>query len=326
MSPELAERVVDALDSGLTYVDSICIHFYGGEPLTNLPAMQAMVKRTKQMKTGRFSFSVTTNGTCSSKASIALLEAGKFQVILSIDGPAEIHDQCRRTRGGGETHANVMQFLDVLRSQTSCSVRASAVVRSGWSLSQATGYLGRLPVESIKAQAVRGAEGTPFALSPAEKKAYMKDLELIGRQVIAELQAGHMPKDDRFTHRVLQLLRGVSRQYFCGAGFTSFGITPDGLVLRCILMEPEGCVLGHVADDPRIWVRAGRRWRKSRSPRRECKVCSAYYLCGGGCPAMMPICGPDECDFTRKNCEVAAAIFEHFRSKPEALLALAGIT
>ena len=39
----------------------------------------------------------------------------------------------------------------------------------------------------------------------------------------------------------------------------------------------------------------------------------------------MPVCGDDECDLIRKNCEVATMIFERFRSNPEALLALAGI-
>jgi len=36
----------------------------------------------------------------------------------------------------------------------------------------------------------------------------------------------------------------------------------------------------------------------------------------------MPVCGADECDLIRKNCEVAIAIFEHFRSTPEALLGM----
>ncbi len=326
MSPELAVRVIDALDEGLTHVESICVHLYGGEPLINLPAIEAMLNRSREKEPSRFSFAVTTNGTCLSQGVVDLLDAGKFQVVLSIDGPAEIHDECRRTAEGAPTHATVMHFLRALRSRTSCGVRGSAVVRSGWSLSQATEYLRSLPVDVIKAQAVRGAAGTPYALCESEKQTYLMDLETVGRQVIAELEEGQMPKDDRYTSRVLQLLKGDRREAFCGAGHTTFGITPSGDVLPCVLMDPEGCLLGHVNDDPETWVQAGRRWRESRPLRTECEACSFFHLCGGGCPALMPVCGVDECEITRKNCEVAIVIYEHFRSTPEALLALAGIT
>lgn len=326
MPSELAVRVIDALDEGLSTVESICVHFYGGEPLTNLPAIEAMLNRSNDKELGRFSFAITTNGMCLSPAVIDLLDAGKFQVVLSIDGPAEIHDECRRTAKGAPTHARVIDFLRALKSQTTCWVRGSAVVRSGWSLLQATEYLRTLPVDVIKAQAVRGPDGTPHVLSETEKQAYLEDLDAIGRQVIAELEAGQMPRDDRYSSRVLQLLKGDRRDAFCGAGCTTFGITPSGDVLPCVLMDPEGCLLGHVDDDPKTWVQAGRRWRDSRPLRTECKECSCFHLCGGGCPALMPVCGADECDLIRKNCEVTVAIFEHFQSTPETLLALAGIT
>jgi uncharacterized protein len=326
MTPELAARVIDALDDGLTHVESICVHLYGGEPLTNLPAIEAMLERSSQKKTGRFSFAITTNGTCLSPGVIDLLEAGKFQIILSIDGPAEIHDQCRRTAGGAPTHARVMNFLRDVRSGTRCWVRGSAVVRSGWSLVQATDYLRTLPVDAIKAQAVRGPAGTPCALSEAEKQTYLEDLEAVGQRTIAELEAGKRPRDDRFSSRVLQLLKGDRRKAFCGAGNTIFGVNPAGHVLPCVLMAPEGCLLGHVSDDPRVWVAAGRRWRETRPLRSECRACSYLRLCGGGCPALIPVCGEEECVMIRKNCEVAVAVFEHFRSDPEALLALVGIT
>lgn len=326
MSAEIAVRVIDALDEGLSQMDSICVHLYGGEPLMNLPPIEAMLDRSSEKESGRFSFAVTTNGTCLSPAVIDLLDAGKFQVILSIDGPAEIHDECRRTVGGAPTHARVMDFLKALKSQTDCRVRGSAVVRSGWGLSQAEEYLRALPVDAIKAQAVRGLDGTPYALSETEKQTYLQDLEAIGRLVIAELDTGQMPRDDRFSSRVLQLLTGRGREAFCGAGHTTFGITPSGHVLPCVLVEQDGNLLGHVNDGPETWVQAGRRWKKSRPRRAECKECSYFHLCGGGCPALMPVCGADECDLIRKNCEVTIAIFEHFQSTPEALLALAGIT
>lgn len=326
MTPAVAGRVVDALDEAFGDTEFVCIHFYGGETLTNLPAMEAMLDRAESKAAGRFVWAITTNGTIVEEAAIRLLDRGRFEVVLSIDGPAHIHDECRRTGCGAPTHSTVLEFLHALRSQTRCRVRGSSVVRSGWSLFQAVEYLQTLGVDAIKAQAVRGPEGAPYVLSRAEKEAYLADLERIGRGVIEDLESGRPPKDDRFSARVLQLLAGMRRERFCAAGETSFGIDPSGAVFPCILLtSPEGR-LGHVTDPPDTWRNAGRGWRTAHPPRRECRTCSALPLCGGGCPAVLAVCGAEECELVRKNCEVATSIFEHFRTAPETLLTLAGVT
>ena len=320
-----AASVIDALDEGLPEVDAICLHLYGGEPLLNLSAMEAMVNRAAQKASGRFAFAITTNGTLIAPAALDLLRTGSFEVILSIDGPAHIHDEYRRTLEGGPTHARVLEFLAALRSETDCRIRGSAVVRSGWGLSQAVNYLLSLQVDVIKAQAVRSPPGFPYALSAFEQKVYLKDIEVIGSYVMRELELGRRPRDDRFSSRVLQLLAGMERHTFCGAGDTTFGVTPAGEILPCVLMEPGPNLLGHIHDDPQAWRQAGRAWLRSHSQKAECSACDAQPLCGGGCPALLPICGPNECVFVRKNCEVATAIHDHFRTSPEVLLALVGI-
>ncbi len=325
MSPMTASSVIDALDKGLNHVETICVHLYGGEPFTNLDAAEAMVKRASGKKPGRFSFAVTTNGTLFSKEIAELLKAGNFKIVLSVDGPPDVHNECRRTVGGAPTHTDVINFLNNVRSQTSCTICGSSVVRSGWRLKSATEYLRTLPVDSIKAQAVRAPAGNPYSLTKAEKKTYMNDLEAIGQRVIEELEAGGLPKDNRFSSRALQLLKGEKRRSFCGAGLTTFGITPSGNVLPCILIESDSAALGHINDNPETWVQKGSYWRE-RPLKAECKSCKSLHLCGGGCPAIMPVCGEDECEIIRKNCEVAVSIFERFRNNPEALLALAGIT
>ncbi len=325
MSPALAVKVVDSLDEALGDVERVCIHFYGGETLTNVPAMEAMLDRAQSKPTGRFIWAITTNGTIVSDAAIGLLARGRFEVVLSIDGPARIHDECRRTAADAPTHATVMEFLGALRSRTECRIRGSSVVRSGWSLAQAVEYLQTLGVDAIKAQAVRGREGAPYLLSPEEKADYLRDLEGIGQQVIRDLEAGRPPKDDRFSARVLQLLAGMRRERFCAAGETAFGVNPAGDVFPCILLTSPDCLLGGVKGPAAEWREAGRQWRTAHPPRAECRTCAALPLCGGGCPAIMPVCGADECDFVRKNCEVAASIYEHFRDEPEALLTLAGV-
>jgi uncharacterized protein len=325
MSAEAARRLVDVLDSEMKHVETICIHVYGGEPLTNLTALHALVEAALAKQAGRFNFAITTNGTLLTDEIIGLLNQGKFQVILSIDGPDQVHDACRVTSEGAPTHARVMKFLLALKKRTKCWVRGSAVVQKNWSLKEAGAYLRTLPVDAIKAQAVRIAGSDSHALSEVEKRHYLDDLEDIGRKIIEELENGIRPKDDRFSNRVLQLLKGSSRSFFCGAGETTFGFMPDGKVTPCVLIQDERQTLGHIDDAPDTWIEWGRRWRTQFKKRKECEQCAALSLCGGGCAAIMPICGADECEITRKNCEIAHKIYRHFADCPEKLLLLAGI-
>jgi uncharacterized protein len=326
MSQGLAAWLVDALDDGLPDAETICIHLYGGEPLLNLPAIRGMLERTCQKPRGRFQFAITTNGTILDPEVFQLLEAGRFQVILSLDGPSHVHDSCRRTPAGQGTHHRLMQFLRTLRSRTGCRVRGSAVIRPGWTLAEAESYLRELGLDAIKAQAVRLPPDHPFALRQGEWAAYFDHLDLVGDQVIEDVEHGRMPRDDRFSSRVLQLLKGTSRTSYCAAGTTNFGVTPDGTVLPCVLLDAGDNALGRITDPPETWRSAGREWAASRMPDAACADCEAMPLCGGGCPAISPVCGRTECEVVRKNCEVARRIFDHFSDRPTALLVLAGIT
>ena len=180
-------------------------------------------------------------------------------------------------------------------------------------------------MERFKAQAVRLPADVAPALNEAEHETYLRDLEYVGEAIGADIEAGREPRDDRFNSRVLQLLKGEKREHFCGAGESMVGITPDGTVLPCILLGEADGALGHVDDPSATWKARGRAWREGRRPRAECLACEAHDLCGGGCPAILPICGADECAIIKKNCEVARALHQRFRDRPEALLVLAGI-
>jgi len=323
MSPLTAAHLVDVLDDEFADVETVCLHFYGGEPFCNVPAMRAMVDRATSKKDGKYVFAVTTSGVGATPEVIELLGRVNFGVVVSIDGPAEIHDQCRIDAEGSPSHDRVMQFLRTLREKTSCRVRGSAVVRSGWPLVKAAAYLKSLDVDTIKSQAVRTVCRTAYSLSDQEQQAYLDDLETLGRQIIEDIREERFPRDDRFTSRIFQLVKKESRQRFCGAGISMFGITPDAEVLPCILMDAGENSLGSVYD--RSFREAGKRWVESRPVKKECAGCGALPLCGGGCPAMLPFCGDSECAIVRKNCDMAQMIYRHFENEPEKLLVLAGL-
>jgi uncharacterized protein len=324
MSKEIAQQIVDKIDTELQVFEKIRLHFYGGEPLLNFKAIETIVTRAYEKSSERYYFAITTNGTFLNKSIINILNKGNFLIILSIDGPKQIHDACRKTVTGKPTHAKIIRFLETIRRETNCIVRGSAVVHSEWSLSQAVTYLRSLDIDKIKSQIVRAPEGEPYSLSKMEKITYKNDLEKIGDQVIKDLEKGNIPMDDRFSSRVLQLLVGNSREYFCGAGLSTFGITPDGTILPCILLN-KNSKIGHINDSTKKWLKNGKTWKSKLKRSQKCNNCNSLSLCGGGCPVFESICSDTECEFIKKNCDIAKRIFSHFATKKEDLLTLAGI-
>ena len=325
LTPALARQLIHVLPEAIPDAAEYCIHFYGGEPLMNLDAIDAAVTAANTREDHRFSFSVTTNGTMDPGTVVPLLAKGHFSVILSIDGPAPIHDAIRRDVEGNPTHGKVLDFLFRIKQEGGLFVRGSSVIRHGWRLKDAERYLETLPVDAIKAQAVRLPADHPLSLTEKEREQYFGDLDDVATSVIESIRREELPLDDRFNSRVLQLVCSSRRESFCGAGISIFGMACNGTMYPCILHAGnEELALGHIGDPGHGWVKKGQEWAKSRRRGDDCMGCFALPLCGGGCPAMLAVCGEDECEYTRKVAELAIAIYGSIPHKPD-LLVLAGI-
>jgi uncharacterized protein len=119
----MSDAVVAALgqrlrDCGLL-ADELEVRWHAGEPLT---APVAFYRRACRELSAALAdrvalrFSVQTNATPISDAWCELFAEFDFDVGVSIDGPASIHDAYRRTRRGSGTHARAMAGIERLRA------------------------------------------------------------------------------------------------------------------------------------------------------------------------------------------------------------------
>ena len=78
------------------------ITFFGGEPLLRVDAIRKGVAFAKRYASDKFRvrFAVNTNGTLLNSQLLDFFEAERILIYISIDGPREIHDTCRRTVTG----------------------------------------------------------------------------------------------------------------------------------------------------------------------------------------------------------------------------------
>lgn len=97
--------------------NEIAFTWQGGEPtLLGLDFYRRAVALQQKFGAGRrISNSFQTNGVLLDDEWCAFLAENQFLVGLSLDGPAEIHNQYRLTKGGRPTHKLVMRALSLLQ-------------------------------------------------------------------------------------------------------------------------------------------------------------------------------------------------------------------
>ncbi len=96
------------------------VGFYGGEPLLELPMIKQLVAYAKAKKKREVQFNVTTNGTLLSEEACRFLIDTGFRVLISLDGPAFVHDRYRVFRNGKGSFNRVWTGISRLRAMDEC--------------------------------------------------------------------------------------------------------------------------------------------------------------------------------------------------------------
>jgi uncharacterized protein len=115
MPPETAVEVVKKCIR--LYPNIGAIQFFGGEPLLNPAAMEAVCSYlTKECGDRCPDFTATTNGTILTEAIEDVLVRHNVFLTISLDGPSVIHDYLRPTRNGTSSHEMLMANLQRLKT------------------------------------------------------------------------------------------------------------------------------------------------------------------------------------------------------------------
>jgi len=115
MPASTAIRAAEYLKQHSLKRDKVSITFYGGEPLLNFSLIKDTVEYAEKIfKEKRVSFSITTNASLITKEIACFLLSHDFNVLVSIDGPRDIHDSFRLGPGGEGTFNKTIGGLKVL--------------------------------------------------------------------------------------------------------------------------------------------------------------------------------------------------------------------
>ncbi len=97
MSEDLAFEAIDFLVKHSKERKSVVVGFYGGEPLLEFDLIRKVVEYTENFYAEKiFQFTITTNGVLLSEDVVAYLKSKNFNLMISLDGPKELHNKYRR--------------------------------------------------------------------------------------------------------------------------------------------------------------------------------------------------------------------------------------
>ncbi len=88
------------------------ITFYGGEPLLKIDLITAVAEYIKSKGlAGQYKFSFTTNGTLLTEALVRRLVEHDISIVISLDGPGQLHDRYRKFENGKGTFDAIIKNL-----------------------------------------------------------------------------------------------------------------------------------------------------------------------------------------------------------------------
>lgn len=118
MDFDTAKRSIDfalerSIDTPLFYFG-----FYGGEPLLEFELITKCVAYIEEKTTDRnIRFTITTNGTLLTVEIYEYLVEHNFDIMISLDGPKEIHDQSRKFKDGTGSFDIIMKNIEAIREK-----------------------------------------------------------------------------------------------------------------------------------------------------------------------------------------------------------------
>jgi uncharacterized protein len=317
-------------EAGASRASAVHFEWHGGEPtLLGLDYYKRIARIERRL--APLGIAVTnglqTNGLALNGAWAEFLSEEGWSVGLSLDGPAEVHDRCRRTAEGGPTHARVMRSYEALAARGVMTNLLCVLARSGagqpdevYGFFRGIGarYLQFLPLVTPS----RGAAPHPEAASPEAVGAFL--CRAFDLWIASDVGAVVVQNFDEALRPIYGSPHALCvHRERCGDVLV---LERDGSVYACDHFVDEAHRLGSIrersladlASDPSA-VAFGEA-KRSTLPA-PCRACEHLASCNGGCPKDRIAPSPDGVGRINYLCPAYLSFFAHARPELERLAA-----
>lgn len=294
MSKETAKKAIDlyqrslekAIEKNLVEPEDANVVLYGGEPLLNTEVLKFAIQYTTKLQDrGLFpkelSININTNGSLLTKDICKFLRRYNIENDISIDGPAEAHNQCRRYPNGRGTFEDVLKGFRLSKEEgvktcISCTIWEHNIEKLpeifNW-------FINELEVNAVGFNPLLETPETQVDELYDQKVAKI----LIECFKIAREKGMY---EARMMKKVRAFIEGYTYPFDCCAHGKQLVISPNGKVGVCHAYCGSKKFFTEMNEkfDPYshpYW----QRWSQISPLNNEnCLDCEALTFCGGGCP------------------------------------------
>lgn len=326
MTFETARRAMDYYIAHSRDAEQLSVGFYGGEPCLNYKLVQKCVAYMEAAAEGRdVLYSMTTNATLLDKENIDFFVQHGFHLLISLDGPEEIHNKHRKfasDRAG--TFQTVLQNIQYMKNNHPeyChkNVAFNMVVDSENGFFQLSEFIRKNPVISDIVFQTNMIDPKNTDMVPSVNPAYLEEinyerfllfLELLGivpKGSASKLLATYGRELRRTLYENNSLIMSLPEEGHhsgpCVPGSVRLFVTTDGLFYPCerVSEELKEAVIGDI-DKGIDLERAEDLLNYGRQSASRCRNCWAYRCCDQ-CISYMDEdeqCMEKYCEITRLN-------------------------
>lgn len=264
--------------------------FFGGEPLSNL----ALIKEVVAYCEARFAelgkkvdFVMTTNATLLSDKTIDWLDAHRFGLSISIDGPEAIHDRNRLTVGGQGTYQTVRSKAERLLSRFKARpVGARVTLTHGTTeIEKIWDHLfNELGFAEVGFAPVTSGDISTFNLSAEELVEVFAGFKRLGQRYLEAALEGRNIGFSNLHQLITDLHEGHKKSLPCGAGLKMLAVDYKGELNLCHRFTGSSLpTFGDVKSGIQREQLGGFLTQQLDRSNTGCASCRIRNLCSGGC-------------------------------------------
>jgi uncharacterized protein len=264
--------------------------FFGGEPLSNMPLIRAMVDYAERRaaEVGKtVDFSLTTNATLLTEELVDWFSAHRLGITISMDGPKALHDRNRKTVGGRGTYDVVAKKARMLLerhktrpvgARVTLTQGVTDVVAIHRHLKDEIGFF------EVGFAPVTAGDIAAFNLTEIELAAVFEGMKALGRDYRDQALEGGNNGFANMHQLMTDLHDGTRKSLPCGAGLGMLAVDHAGGLNLCHRFTGSKLsTFGDVdagIDKPRLGAFLEGAQDRSQRP---CATCRIRNICSGGC-------------------------------------------
>ncbi|MBO7187937.1 MAG: thioether cross-link-forming SCIFF peptide maturase [Clostridia bacterium] len=291
MSFEVGKRAFDFLIENSGTRRNLEVDFFGGEPLMNFEVVKQLVEYARSVEkkfNKNFRFTLTTNGMLIDDQVIDFVNKEMSNVVLSLDGRKEVHDNFRVDYAGNGSYDKIVpKFKKLVESRGGKDYyMRGTFTHANTDFTNDIFHMADLGFKELSMEPVVCPPGDKYALTNEDLPIIKEQYEILAKEMIKRKKAGN---GFTFYHYMLDLKNGpciYKRITGCGSGTEYMAVTPWGDLYPCHqFVGEEKYLLGNVFDGVKNTAIQDEFRSCNAYARKECKDCWAKLYCSGGCAA-----------------------------------------